>query len=280
MRSLRFNLASGTLTFVFRGAFRGALAGAFACTLWLHCAEASGGPNSFRKEWCIEAFAGLQDDPALRIAKNHLFRQQPISPSPGTLSTRSFELASTPEKLEFQDIQNLRELDRVTEASGLGFFKAFEGRLGETRVFAKVSYLKPGDTRAGMRLIEHLRNETAWVRRLSELGIGPKFRGLSFHEGRYTLVTDFVDGIHYANQLNDIPENFRPTPELIQSLQKIAEVIEREGIRPMDLQLRITAERAYVVDPEFFAPASRRGEVMSAQDEIQTLIDHLQTRMK
>ena len=83
-----------------------------------------------------------------------------------------------------------------------------------------------------------------------------------------------------ANQLNDIPENFRPTPELIQSLQKIAEVIEREGIRPMDLQLRITAERAYVVDPEFFAPASRRGEVMSAQDEIQTLIDHLQTRMK
>jgi hypothetical protein len=242
--------------------------------------SAASGPKSFRNDWCIQGFEGLYDDAALRVAKNHLFREAEVSPTFETLSTRNFDLASTPERVEFAHIQNLRELDRLEEAAGLGYFKAFEGRLGSKRVFAKVSFLKPGDTRAGMRVIEHLRNETAWVRRLSDLGIGPKFQGLGFHEGRYALVTEFVDGIHYTNQVSDIPETFKPTKQLIESLENIARVFEREGIKPMDLQMRITADRAYVVDPEFFSPAGRRGDVMNAQDEIQTLIDHLRARMK
>lgn len=238
------------------------------------------GSKSIRNEWCVQGFEGLHDDAALRVAKNHLFREASVSPSHGTLSTRSFDLASVPERIDFEQIRSLRELDRVQEASGIGYYKAFEGQLGGRRVFAKVSYLKPGDTRAGMRLMDHLRNEAAWVRRLSDLGIGPKFQGLAFHEGRYTLVTEFVDGFHYANRPADIPESFKPTEKLIQSLEHIAELLEREGINPIDLQIRITPERAFVVDPEFFEPARHRGDVMNAQDEIQTLIDHLRARMK
>lgn len=79
----------------------------------------------------------------------------------------------------FSKLTEARELDRIKEAPGIGYFKAFKARHENRDVFVKVSMLEKGEQRAGFRSIEHLENEVAWSLRLEELGIGPKVHGVS-----------------------------------------------------------------------------------------------------
>ncbi|MBN8541888.1 MAG: hypothetical protein J0L82_15965 [Deltaproteobacteria bacterium] len=195
-------------------------------------------------------------------------------PSAETQATKLLAIQAITERVEFGRLTDVRELDRA-DAMGLGFYKAFSAKLDGQKVFAKVSYLKPGEARAGMRKAEHIRNEAAWVKRLSELGIGPKFHGLSSYEDRYTIVTEFVEGLHFDRQVAIVSPEFKPTKQLLESLENIQRTLEKEGVVSTDLQLRISPTRAWVIDPEMFAPAKSQEEIYNSQAYLRDLIDYV-----
>jgi hypothetical protein len=236
-------------------------------------------------EECIRDFESLRNaffggtspqatDPAVQFAQAYMARQQGVTPTAGTRATVHLDIQSIPERVDFDHLTDVRELDRA-EAMGLGFYKAFSAKLAGKKVFAKVSYLKPGEARAGLRKAENIRNEVAWVKRLSELGIGPKFHGLSLYEGRHAIVTEFVEGIHFDGQIAIFSPNLKPTKQLLESLENIQRTLEREGVVSTDLQLRIASNRAWVIDPEMFEPAKRQEEIYYSQADLRNLIDYV-----
>lgn len=213
-------------------------------------------------------------DPAVQFAQRYMSYQQPVTPSAGTRATKLLDIQAIDQRLKFDQLTDVQEIDRK-DAMGLGYYKAFVAKLDGKKVFAKVSYLKPGEARAGMRRAEHIRNEAAWVKRLSELGIGPKFHGLSYYEDRHTIVTEFIDGIHFDKEVAVIPQDFKPTRALLESLENIQRTLESEGVVSTDLQLRITPTRAVVIDPEMFEPATRRDAIYNSQADLRNLIDYI-----
>ncbi|MDZ4082594.1 MAG: hypothetical protein U1E10_06645 [Bdellovibrionales bacterium] len=222
--------------------------------------------NGKSVEDCIREFEALRE--ALRGG------QQTVTPSAGTRATKLLDIQAIDQRLKFDQLTDVQEIDRK-DAMGLGYYKAFVAKLDGKKVFAKVSYLKPGEARAGMRRAEHIRNEAAWVKRLSELGIGPKFHGLSYYEDRHTIVTEFIDGIHFDKEVAVIPQDFNPTRALLESLENIQRTLESEGVVSTDLQLRITPTRAVVIDPEMFEPATRRDAIYNSQADLRNLIDYI-----
>jgi hypothetical protein len=98
-----------------------------------------------------------------------------------------------------------------------------------------------------------LLHEAQFTRKLSELGIGPRFYGLVEKDGFWGLLTENVPGAHFSSL-----QEMRRTPELFgeataDSLVRIARVLEENRIHPDDLQLRVGLDgRARVVDPGLF----------------------------
>ena len=236
-------------------------------------APAISSANDSSKKNCATWF---QD---LRNFTREVFRRKPPEPlepesiySPGlagsqpplvskeTRATEVFDLKTAVKNKQvrqfvFSELTDAQELDRFKEAPGLGYLKAFQAQHEGQSVFVKVSRVKKGDGSIPFRTFEHFENEVAWSRRLEALGIGPKLHGVSDFNGHYTIVTEYIDGVHLDGLRSDIPDSFQPKPALIESLKKIREILHREGINAHDLQLRVTPDRAYVIDPEFFSPA-------------------------
>lgn len=196
------------------------------------------------------------------------------SPTAETQATKLLDIQAIKERVEFGRLTDVRELERA-DATGRWYYKAFSAKLDGQKVFAKVSHLKPGEARVGPRKAGHIRNEAAWVKRLSELGIGPKFHGLSSYEDRYTIVTEFIEGIHFDRQVAIVSPEFKPTKQLLESLENIQRTLEREGVVSTDLQLRISPTRAWVIDPELFAPAKGQGEIYNSQADLRNLIEYV-----
>ncbi len=250
-----------------------------AVPLWPSAQTSDSGQDCIRQYEALSeanrASTGGSDDPTVLAVRRIQLRRKPVVPSAGTESTNHLALDAIKERVSFQNLAEVRELEHMKEVRGLGYFKVFAAKLDGKKVFVKVSYLKPGEARAGMRKAEHFRNEAAWVRRLSEINIGPKFHGLSLYEGRQTIVSEFFDGIHFSGSVSQLPEDFVPTPQLIERLEHISRTLEKEGVLAKDLQLRINSTDAVVIDPEFFESASTVNDIVASQSELRSLIDHL-----
>lgn len=125
------------------------------------------------------------------------------------------------------------------------YYAALEGQ----EVFLKVSFAR----QASGPIYEKFAKEAHWVRRLSDLGIGPRYRGVVNTPDGFAVVTDLVRGGHishprdlekYLSWVNDQTKN---------DLKKIREFIKKEGIMPLDFQMRISPDgHLWVIDPGFF----------------------------
>lgn len=209
---------------------------------------------------------------------------QSLAPKPAS-SIETFDLGtavrtSQVRELGFSEFTEARELQRFPEAPGIGYYKVYKAKHRNEDVFIKVSMIKKGAARGGMRRFEHFENEVAWTRRLDDLGIGPKFFGVSDVEGHHTIVTGFIEGVHLDGPLSKIPESFVPTPHLLESLKKIRDVLHREGIDAHDLQLRVTPDRAYIIDPEFFLSAKGPEAFKRPDEELDFYIREFEKRLK
>lgn len=209
---------------------------------------------------------------------------QPLA-SRATRATELFDLGTAVKnrqisQLKPSELTETRELDRMKEAPGLGFLKVLKAKYQGREVFVKVSRVEVGQFKAFLRTYGHFENEVAWTRRLEDLGVGPKLHGVSNIDGQHAIITEYIHGVHLDGLKSDIPSDFKPTENLIKSLKEIREVIHREGINAHDLQLRVTPDRAYVIDPEFFSPAQGEEMFRQADRDIEFYIQEFEKRLK
>lgn len=128
--------------------------------------------------------------------------------------------------------------------------------LNGKRLFAKIKFpptqenLSAGQLK---ELEERFLNEVDYVKRLSDLGLGPKFHGVhKGADGKYRIVTDFVDG--FEVHLGETPENLsRLSFATINDITEKSKKLVAAGIDPLDLQFRVDKTgKAHVIDPEYF----------------------------
>lgn len=127
------------------------------------------------------------------------------------------------------------------------------------KLFAKIKF-PPADTTRytdeQMVLLEkQFLNEVEYTKKLSDLGLGPKFHGVvKGNDGKYRVVTDFVDG--YEVHLGGVDEIAGQVPtSVIQEISKKSKALLDAGIDPVDLQFRVTKDgKVFIVDPELFQP--------------------------
>jgi hypothetical protein len=180
--------------------------------------------------------------------------------------------------------------------SGRGHHAIARGKIEGRSVFVKVSAIRndgklsasrilPGGQESIPRNSDIFKNEVAWVKRLRDLNAGPKFGGVTVFGSSSPLrhhiavVTEYFPGTHIDQKMVDrfgdpsfFPPNFKPTPELFESLNHLKAVIRSECITSIDLQLRINSSRAVIVDPEFIGPATLQSEVTDAELQIDRII--------
>jgi hypothetical protein len=76
-------------------------------------------------------------------------------------------------------------------------------------------------------------------------------------------------------QVAIVSPEFKPTKQLLESLENIQRTLESEGVVSTDLQLRISPTRAWVIDPELFAPAKGQDEIYNSQADLRNLIEYV-----
>lgn len=160
--------------------------------------------------------------------------------------------ASWPERehlrvLEPTQLTNLRP----PEVAGVGanHMKLYVGNLESESVFIKVSFAKTNTT-MGYKMFE---KEAQWSKWMSDLGIGPKFKGIVKLEDGYSIVTENFPGAHidelsaFASQSGAINEN------TVRDLERIRATFAANKILPMDFHFRMSPEgRVVVIDPAFY----------------------------
>ncbi|MEQ1723925.1 MAG: hypothetical protein ABL930_12175 [Pseudobdellovibrio sp.] len=124
------------------------------------------------------------------------------------------------------------------------------------KLFSKIKFPPEGNqySESQIKIFEDLfLNEAAYAKKLSDLGLGPKFEGVvKGPDGKYRIVTEFVEG--FEIHLDDIPKNFEKlTVQNIKDMQAAAKKLADVGIETVDLQFRIGKNgKVYVIDPEYF----------------------------
>lgn len=149
--------------------------------------------------------------------------------------------------LSLSDFSRLRAPEE--EILGDNHLKIYYGALHGRDVFLKVSFAKQGSG----PIFEKFAKEAHWVRRLSDLGIGPKYRGVVKTPEGFAVVTDLVRGSHVGHP-RDLEAHLSWVNDITRSdLKKIREFIKKEGIMPLDFQMRISPDgHLWVIDPAFF----------------------------
>lgn len=170
------------------------------------------------------------------------------------------------------EIENIESLEPIQNAIGGGFHEALRGKYQGRDVFVKISSIKIGENHSEKRLLAHYLNELEWVSYLADAGLGPKLVGIVEKDGRYGLVTEFIEGRHIVPRHPVyLPDHFRPTPALLDRLKHISDVLERDGIYAVDLQVRISQDNAWVIDPEAWSKATNPEQVAVAVSELRAL---------
>jgi hypothetical protein len=155
------------------------------------------------------------------------------------------ELGSRP--LPLERLKNLRAPDE--EIIGMNHRKIYFAELDGEKVFVKVSFASDDTGRSFENLVKEMR----WTKRIQELGLGPRYRGLVKTPEGFGLVTDFFPGKHvdeleqFAKLGNWINEN------TVKDLERIREIYAREGIIPGDFQFRLGPDgHVAVIDVAFY----------------------------
>ncbi|CAN5473123.1 hypothetical protein BH10BDE1_BH10BDE1_26050 [soil metagenome] len=214
--------------------------------------------------------------------------------SPGAKKTARFELRQV-RRVDSVQIQDLKPLDASVNF-GNGYHAIARGTFEGRSVFVKISALRddgrfsvartlPGGQASMPRDSTLFKNEVAWVKRLSDLDAGPKFEGVTVFGSQtanphhFAVVTQYFPGTHLDQSMvkrfeepGFFPPDFKPTPELFESLNHLKSVIRSEGITSIDLQLRVDSRRAVIVDPEFITLAKLQSEVAEAEHQIDRII--------
>lgn len=126
------------------------------------------------------------------------------------------------------------------------------------KVFSKAAYRERKDITAGQMAYEqsYFLNEVEYVKKLSELNMGPSFKGVyKGADGKYRIVTQFVDG--FEVHLGEIPSKIKNLhPATITEMNRMAMKLIDQGIDPLDLQFRVDARtgKPYIIDPSYFSP--------------------------
>jgi hypothetical protein len=210
------------------------------------------------------------------------YRDVPMWPPLETMQILKFELTSE----NFIEINSFPQRPYGggphEEVEGVHFERLFTMPYQGHRVFGKVSRIRNDGINTGNRTLENFTNEVAWAQRLALLEIGPKFFGFSnTAEGNYVILTEFIEGTHLSlTPSMDVylPLRFKFRPGLIESLRHIQQVVREQGIILKDLDLRITEDRAYVIDPEEFLVAGTYDEVEGSVQLIEKFIQQLLKR--
>ena len=148
------------------------------------------------------------------------------------------------------------------------------------KLFAKIKF-PPADTtrytHEQMALLEkQFLNEVEYTKKMSDLGLGPKFHGVvKGKDGKYRIVTDFIDG--YEVHLGGVEEVAGKVPtSVIQEINRKSKAVMDAGIDPVDLQFRVTKDgKVYVVDPELFTPMTSAADKSYAAKMTAEYIDDL-----
>lgn len=132
-----------------------------------------------------------------------------------------------------------------------------EGKNGE-KIFAKIKYPPSKNENFTQGQIDLLKEsfivESQFAKKLSDLGIGPKFKGVyQGKDGKYRIATEYVEGfeVHLGETPNEIKKLKLST---IHEMKEKALIAVKNGIDPFDLQYRISNDGTpYIIDPEHFS---------------------------
>jgi hypothetical protein len=223
-------------------------------------------PDTVKKQEGQSFFSRINN-----YSKN-LIEAGPVRQSEETKKIRDFTLRRA-KNIKFETI---KETSEITNGIGAGFRRIMSGKINGENVFIKETTIKEGEKVGTKRTLKGFVNETAWVKRLDDLGIGVKFKGITKTEDGYlAIVTENFPGIHFSRSIGQLPQEFKPTKSLIADLKKIKSVLYSEGIDGFDLQILVTENHAKVIDPEFFRAADKISDIEFNTKQIDELIDHL-----
>ncbi len=209
--------------------------------------------------------------------ENQIDAIQMAKASPETLATENFQLTQAP-RVDLSEFSKFESLS-LSKFPGNHNLRIESATLNHEKVFLKVSHIKTsGAGELGMTY-KQLQNEIAWTKRLSDLGWGPRFKGITVtQDGNYAIVTEYIEGQHLNIPTHlAFPKNLRGSQSLIQDLQKIKDLIRNQGIDVQgDLQIRVTeGQHAVIVDPEF-VPARTLQPIEEAERAIDQTIRQIQ----
>jgi hypothetical protein len=147
------------------------------------------------------------------------------------------------------------------EAEGMGFLKLEVAELENGQsVFIKTPKtreLLDGRVVAGHRSMEQLLNLVYWTKFASEMGWGPKYRGLlRTQDGRVAMVTDHIPGSHLSVSHYEMPAMTTEAKRAAKALlREIAEVMTALRVTTHDMQFRIDARgKWFLIDGEYYEP--------------------------
>lgn len=142
----------------------------------------------------------------------------------------------------------LTNREPIQTSGGVSIRRAEVGEIGGQRVFIKTT----GDL-ADNPLTSATENEALWTRIMDDLGVGPRFHGVTSTQidGRQhtAIVTEFVQG--QTLQLQRASEYRGPNSRAVEDqIREIGRRLDANGIQNYDLQFHVTTEgRVYVIDP-------------------------------
>lgn len=138
------------------------------------------------------------------------------------------------------------------------------------KVFAKIKF-PPTDRNLSAEQLKILEdnflNEVNYVKKLSDLNLGPKFHGVyKGADGKYRIVTDFVDG--FEVHLGDLDEvSSKLTLAAANDISAKSKALLDAGIDPLDIQFRVdTHGKAHVIDPEYFGKLTSENKALAIRD--------------
>lgn len=185
-----------------------------------------------------------------------------------------------------QDLKSSRVLQKIEDTKFTSEQSLFKGENNAgieimdyhgKKVFAKIKF-PPSDrnlTEKQLQILEeNFLNEVSYVKKLSDLGLGPKFHGVfKGPDGKYRIVTDFIDG--YEVHLGDIDEVAgKMSLSTVKDINSKARELIKAGIDPLDIQFRVGADgKAHVIDPEYFGVLKNDSKDLALKDLSRDLED-------
>lgn len=140
--------------------------------------------------------------------------------------------------------------------------------LNGEKIFSKIKYPLHEQplTKGQIELLEEsLNHEAKFAKILSDLDLGPKFKGVyKGNDGRPRIATQYIDG--FEVHLGERPEQIKELKlATIYEMKEMALKAVEKGLNPFDLQYRIDKNgKPFIIDPEHFSflRASEKAEVL------------------